>query len=303
MLGKSLFFIFALLVAVNGDGRIIFRFYHEPTYVTDYNVIDFHTILNHPNFGRTRETVIFHYGAGQTIATPQVHDVITAYASRQQFNFIVVVYDDVATIGTDNANALAAGISSSLINLFDNGYSSGLMNLLGFSLGAQILARSSRQVQNQSSRRHIIGRLTGLDPWSLGPINSITIGTMSSADAQWVESIHTEGAQRGDLESRGHVSFFVNGGVAQPMCTQALPTARWDCSHVFALSVWAESVRTTSLTFASLRCDSWEEFVSGRCNTHEIAYMGRLNSASTLRGSFMLATNMQAPWSRNQAQP
>ena len=69
--------------------------------MTDYSVIDFHTILNHPNFGRTRETVIFHHGAGQTVATPQVHDVITAYASRQQFNFIAIVYDDAATISTD----------------------------------------------------------------------------------------------------------------------------------------------------------------------------------------------------------
>jgi hypothetical protein len=111
---------------------------------------------------------------------------------------------------------LAGGISGSLIRLFDNGYSSGLMNLIGFGLGAQIMARASRQVQSQSSRRHVIGRLTGLDPWNLGPINSITIGTLSSADAQLVESIHTESSLRGDHESRGHVSFFPNGGVNQP---------------------------------------------------------------------------------------
>lgn len=190
-----------------------------------------------------------------------------------------------------------------MINLFENGYSSGLTSLLGFSLGAQILARSSRQIQTQSSRRHIIGRLTGLDPWALGPINSLTIGTLSSADAQWVESIHTEGSGRGDHDSRGHVSFFVNGGVAQPMCNQALPTARWDCSHVFALSVWAESVRTTSPTFPALRCESWTEFQAALCNNNDVANLGRLNSQSTLRGSFMLATNMQSPWSRNQAQP
>jgi len=83
------------------DDVIVFKKNSRPTYVTNYNVIDFHTILNHPNFVRTRETVIFHYGAGQSVATPQVHDVITAYASRQQFNFIVIVYEDVATIGTD----------------------------------------------------------------------------------------------------------------------------------------------------------------------------------------------------------
>jgi hypothetical protein len=177
------------------------------------------------------------------------------------------------------------------------------MDLLGFGLGAQIQARASRRVQARTSRRHVIGRLTGLDPWALGPITGITVGSLSSADAQWVESVHTEGNQRGDLESNGHVSFFVNGGVAQPMCNQALPGARWDCSHIFALSIWAESVRATSPVFGALSCDTWEQFTAGACNTNQIAHMGRSNAASNLRGPFFLATNMQSPWSRNQAQP
>jgi hypothetical protein len=176
------------------------------------------------------------------------------------------------------------------------------MNLIGFGLGAQILARSSRQVQSSTSRRHIIGRLTGLDPWGLGPINAITIGRLSSADAQWVESIHTEGNQRGDLESNGHVSFFVNGGIAQPFCNQALPTARWDCSHVFALTIWAESVRSTNPTFPALSCPTWEQFLTGGCNSNSVAFMGRTSDA-TFRGPHQLMTNMQAPWSRDNALP
>lgn len=177
------------------------------------------------------------------------------------------------------------------------------MNLLGFSLGAQIMARASRQVQSRSSRRHIINRLTGLDPWNLGPISGITVGTLSSADAQWVETIHTENPNRGDHGSRGHVAFFVNGGEAQPMCTQTLPGARNDCSHVFALSVWAESVRSTSPTFAALQCDSWSQFQAGLCNSNAVANVGRSSTTTNIRGSFFLATNMNAPWSRNQAQP
>lgn len=90
------------------------------------------------------------------------------------------------------------------------------MTYLGFGLGAQILARASRQVQGQTSRRHIIARVTGLEPEILGPLAGVQIGRLSSADAQFVESIHTDGnGQRGDLTSNGHVSFFVNGGVNQ----------------------------------------------------------------------------------------
>lgn len=166
------------------------------------------------------------------------------------------------------------------------------------------MARTSRRVQTLSSRRHIIGRLTGLDPFNLGLISGITIGILSSADAQWVESIHTEGSgSRGDLNSRGHVSYFVNGGVSQPMCTQTLPNARWDCSHIFALSIWAESVRAITAVFPALQCESWSQYLAGDCNMNEIANMGRSNAVHSLRGTYFLATNLQAPWSRPSPYP
>lgn len=40
-----------------------------------------------------------------------------------------------------------------LTNFFNNGYSSGQMNLIGFGLGAQIMARASRRSQEISARR------------------------------------------------------------------------------------------------------------------------------------------------------
>jgi hypothetical protein len=214
-------------------------------------------------------------------------------------------------------------MATNMLHMFEFGYSSGFMNLVGFALGAQIMARASRQVQNRSNRRHIIGRLTGLDPWNLGPINSITIGTLSAADAQITESIHTEGGSRGDPESRGHVSFFVNGGVTllsdyipivsqlmfsflnqvnQPWCTQTLPGNRADCSHIFALAVWAETARTTSGIFPSLQCDSWSEFTGGHCNSNAVSYVGR-TTANNLRGTYFLRTNNFSPFSRNTPFP
>jgi hypothetical protein len=175
--------------------------------------------------------------------------------------------------------------------------------LLGFGLGAQIVARSARLLRNANSQ-HLIGRLSGLDPGFLGPINAITIGRLNSGDAQWVESIHTEGSQRGDHESRGHVQFFVNGGIAQPtaICGQASPIARWDCSHVFALTIWAESVRSLTPIFPSLSCSSWETFLSGDCNGNLVGHLGR-TTESNLRGPYFLLTNNVAPFSRNRAQP
>jgi hypothetical protein len=176
------------------------------------------------------------------------------------------------------------------------------MNLLGFGLGAQIMARTSRRVQEISSRNHVIGRLTGLDPIQLGLISGNRIGRLNSGDAQWVESIHTEGNQLGDNESNGHLSFFVNGGETQPreICDFTLAGNRAECSHLFALSVWAESVRATVAAFPSRGCDSWTNFLANQCNTNPIAHMGRSNSATTFRGGFFLRTNNSPPWSRNE---
>lgn len=98
-----------------------------------------------------------------------------------------------------------------MVAFCDAGYASSLVNFIGFGLGAHIMGRASRNVPSASSGRHAIPRLTGLDPASLGLIAGNNIGRISQNDAQFVETIHTEGSQRGDNTARGHVWYFVNG--------------------------------------------------------------------------------------------
>lgn len=125
---------------------------------------------------------------------------------------------------------------------------------------------------------------------------------MSSADAQWVESIHTENPNRGDHRSAGHVQFYLNGGVSQPQCTSSTPAIRFDCSHNLALTYWAESVRATTLIFPALSCESWELYTVGECNSNSVGHMGR-TTQSNLRGPYFLRTNLVAPFSRNTPLP
>lgn len=189
-----------------------------------------------------------------------------------------------------------------MTRVFDTGYNSGFVNFVGYALGAQIISRSSRLIQSRSNFRHVIGRMTGLDPSSLGPIASITVGRMSSADAQFVETIHTDSTLNGDHESRGHVAFFVNGGVNQPFCTSTIPTTRANCNSLFAMTAWAESVRSTQRIFPSLQCDTWARFTAGVCNENHVAHLGRITDAN-LRGSYFLRTNLEAPFTRDTALP
>ncbi|KAG5667989.1 hypothetical protein PVAND_015946 [Polypedilum vanderplanki] len=139
MVKKILISLFAFFALSCADSSMRFIFYHEPTFVTEYTTLDFFTILNHPGFHRNRQTVMFHYAQDQTITTPQVHDLVSAYATNGQFNYILVHYTDPRIIQNSDAADLAEAIAITLTNFFNNGYSSGQMNLIGFSLGAQIM--------------------------------------------------------------------------------------------------------------------------------------------------------------------
>ncbi|CAG9801920.1 unnamed protein product [Chironomus riparius] len=305
MLFKSLILLSALVSVAHCDPRLRFIFYYGSTdfmETAEFSATNLETLHAHPAFQRNIKTVMFHYGVGQSVSSNPVFDIITSYLFNREYNFVVISYENNNVVSTDTAVDLAEGIASALIRLFDVGYSSGNMNLLGFSLGAQIVARASRRVQAISNRRHIIGRLTGLDPFNIGPISAVRIGRMSSADAQWVESIHTENPNRGDHLSTGHVQFYFNGGISQPQCTQISPISRWDCSHDFALIYWAESVRSTVLTFPALQCSTWELYTAGSCNSNSIGHMGR-TTESNLRGAYFLRTSLTPPYARNTALP
>jgi Lipase len=177
------------------------------------------------------------------------------------------------------------------------------MHLIGFSLGAQVQAVASRNVQQRSGRRHIVGRLTGLDPGQVPSVWIPFVGRLGSADAQFVDSIHTEAVGFGEHESAGHVQFMVNGGVAQPFCNQAIQVNAQTCSHNFAVFAWNEAVRARAARFPALPCANWDQFLAGGCNSNTpVGNMGPITQLN-LRGRYFLRTNLQAPWSRNVATP
>jgi hypothetical protein len=73
------------------------NFFRSPNQVQVYNVNNFHDILNHPAFSRDRNSVIYHYGFTQTPETQSVMEVIQAYLSFGDVNFILVNYESVTT--------------------------------------------------------------------------------------------------------------------------------------------------------------------------------------------------------------
>lgn len=77
--------------------KLILAQFHSSTQVQVYNVNNFHEIVNHPSFSHARNTVIYHYGFTQTPVTQSVMEVIQAYLSFGNVNFILVNYESVTT--------------------------------------------------------------------------------------------------------------------------------------------------------------------------------------------------------------
>ena len=287
---------------VADDIRI--RFYIGPNQWQLYTVANLHTVFTHPAFNNARTTTLYHYGFTQTEDTDNVVDVINSYTATGDANFFLIYYLRTATNVVTNAREIGDALADSYIRLCDAGVPAARLHLVGFSLGAQIQAIASKTVQTRTNRRLVVGRLTGLDPGQIQAVLIPLIGRLSASDAAFVDSIHTEGVGFGDHQSIGHVNFMVNGGLAQPFCTSIINTIAQTCSHNFAPTAWAESVRARSGIFPSLPCASWANFVAGNCNSATpIGNMGKHGTATTLRGSYFLRTNNAAPFSRPVATP
>jgi pancreatic lipase-related protein 2 len=186
-----------------------------------------------------------------------------------------------------------------MVRLFDAGYDSTKLHLVGFSFGSTVFGIAGREVALQSNGRYTIQRITGLDPGQIQPIFLPQTGRLGPGDARFVETVHTEAVGFGDHEASGHVQYFVNGGVRQPMCTSGINTVAQTCSHLFATAIWVESIEARTPIFPALRCESWDRFLANDCDTQApIGNLGVLTSPS-LRGRYFLRTNLESPFSRS----
>lgn len=97
-------------------------------------------------------------------------------------------------------------------------------HLVGSSLGALIASRIARTF-NESGKT--FDRLTALDPSNFYTTLDLVykfnkVAKVSTADAKFVDVIHTNAGSLGDSGSKGHVDFWPNGGKKQPDCNVSL---------------------------------------------------------------------------------
>ncbi|CAG2117119.1 unnamed protein product, partial [Medioppia subpectinata] len=90
------------------------------------------------------------------------------------------------------------------------------VHIVGHSLGAHIAGFTGKAFNGK------IGRITGLDPASLGFDGQPSTDKLAPSDAQFVDAIHTDAVPvigLGIHENSGHIDFYPNGGTThQPGC-------------------------------------------------------------------------------------
>ena len=118
-------------------------------------------------------------------------------------------------------------------------------------------------------------------------------GRISSDDANNVEIIHSAGFIPGDPKILGHFDFYPNGGLTQPGCPNNLRGA--PCSHSKAYEYFAESLKNSNPKFYSLKCASYDDFNSHKCENYETV-MGGIDYVPEYQGTYYLNTSSKAPY-------
>lgn len=114
---------------------------------------------------------------------------------------------------------------------------------------------------------------------------------VADTDGVYVETIITNGGNRGFMGNLGHANFFPNHGQSQPGCDNDN-----SCAHSRAVLFYAESINSV---FTAHACP-YSNISAGTCTqSGSTARLGGPNPSDiNLRGSFFLPTNAAAPFSQ-----
>ncbi|XP_055850581.1 phospholipase A1-like [Episyrphus balteatus] len=164
------------------------------------------------------------------------------------------------------------------------------LTLYGHSLGAHVAGFTGKNVK--------LGRINtiiGLDPAM--PLFRIKNPKtrLADTDAEYVESIHTNGGWMGFYQPIGQTAFYPNGGKVQPGCEKDLSGL---CSHIRAVELLSEALRMTKENrLLAIACSDFDNIKDASCDDHSaIARLGDPSNANRTKGIYYLKTNSQSPF-------
>uniref|UniRef100_A0A182N4I5 Glucose-methanol-choline oxidoreductase N-terminal domain-containing protein n=1 Tax=Anopheles dirus TaxID=7168 RepID=A0A182N4I5_9DIPT len=144
------------------------------------------------------------------------------------------------------------------------GLDMGSVYLIGHSLGAHVAGLAGKKVK--SGKVHTI---YALDPAQ--PLFSVEEpeNRVSAQDAQFVEVIHTNGAELGMMDPIGTADFYPNGGAEQPGCEIDLLGI---CSHARSYELLAESLDTPEEKLMAYKVATLKDIENAEENDNDELY-------------------------------
>nr|XP_033334503.1 lipase member H-like isoform X1 [Megalopta genalis] len=271
-------------------GTITMRLYSRNDSYKEVGAEQSRQLVPHINLGV--KTLIHCHGFRQSTDSPHVLNLIHNYLAGFDYNIIAADYRHV-TLRDDYlssvylANEVAEVLVRSINDMVAVGLDKNKLLLTGLSLGAQIAGHIGRILPFK------LPEIIAMDP--AGPLFKYVEQGITASDALCVKCIHTDMYFYGTSKTCGHLDFYPNGGFGEQPGCPLLP-ATGACSHDRSAELMGESARNP-YGFESVKCNSWSDFKSSRCDRNVIIPMGELSPCS-VTGKFYLQTNGKAPFSK-----
>ncbi|KAL5281002.1 hypothetical protein ACFFRR_004800 [Megaselia abdita] len=163
-------------------------------------------------------------------------------------------------------------------------------HVIGYSMGGHVAGITGKLVTKGR-----INTIIGLDPamplfWLKNPENRI-----ADTDAEYVETIQTNGGMEGFQFPLGQATFYPNGGSRQPGCKNDFFGA---CAHARSVTLFAEAVaKGKDNSFDSLKCEDWQEMKDRKCSEDaQGVKIGDPGNFGRAKGVYFLNTEGEAPY-------
>ncbi|XP_055919713.1 phospholipase A1 2-like [Eupeodes corollae] len=285
--------------------RVHFYLYTQPNFSEPYDIDmnDVETLARSPFDFRNPTTFMIHgwndvYTSG---ATGSIREALSKTDQSKKPNFISVdwrIYSKFENYTKSQQLCSTAGkeVAKFIDWMHENSkLRFDTLTLYGHSMGAQVAGFVGKNVQ-----RGKVHTILGMDPAfpifeSLGPEDRL-----AETDAEYVETMHTNGGQWGFYHPIGQTAFYPNGGKYQPGCGI---DSDGMCSHQKAIYYLAEAIISGEKNeFHAVKCDELTQVEESKCNKYEsIIRMADPRNAQKPRGIFYLETNSEAPYAKGIA--
>ncbi|XP_037033820.1 lipase member H-like [Bradysia coprophila] len=184
-----------------------------------------------------------------------------AYLNRGDFNVFTVDWGRGAgtpnyVLARNRVNEVGQVVAQFIDFLNVNGLPHSRVSVVGHSLGAQVAGATGKR-----TTRGRVETIVGLDP--AGPLFALDdpANRLHHTDANYVESIITDGGRLGFQHPIAHANFYPNWGTSQPGCGVDLTG---QCGHNLATTLMVESINPIHI-FGAIRCRGLDDIRDRNC--------------------------------------